>query len=148
MTIFLSKRKKKTFNQCDQMLRKDNHQHFVKNHQICFHNNKLIFQTPNIYIKGSFKSLNVYIKGKNQLVYMVKNHNYGFSKNCQIWAKKLPPKTSKNCQNGDISPHLVTLLATSEERFYRDPSRLKKVAIKITRVQNRIFQICAKTKNS
>ena len=76
------------------------------------------------------------------------DQNFGFSTNCQIWANKLPPKTSKNCQNGDISPHLVTLLATSEERFYRDPSRLKKVVIKITRVQNRIFQIFAKTNNS
>ena len=71
-----------------------------------------------------------------------------FLKIAKFEQKKLSLKASKNCQNDDISPHLVTLLATSEERFYRDPSRLKKVAINITRVQNRIFQICAKTNNS
>ena len=49
---------------------------------------------------------------------MVRNQNFGFSKNrqksCQIFGdfgqKKLSPKASENRQNGDKSPHLVTLV--------------------------------------
>ena len=56
---------------------------------------------------------------------MVKNQNFGFSKNRQksclifgdFWAKKLSPKASENCQNGDKSPHLVTLERIERKQF-------------------------------
>ena len=66
--------------------------------------------------RQSLKSQNVNIKGKNFLFYMVINQNFGLSENRQkvakFWAilgKKLLPKASKKCQNGDKSPHLATL---------------------------------------
>ena len=44
--------------------------------------------------------------GQNKMFYTVKNQNFGFTKKLP---KKLSPKTSKNCQNGEKLPHLVTL---------------------------------------
>ena len=69
----------------------------MKNRQICRHSNKVIFQTP----KGLHQSFTKIFFGR-------------------FFAKKLSPKTSKNCQNGDKSPHLVTLSSIHVD-FLRQP---------------------------
>ena len=65
--------------QCDQVFHWKNCQLLLKNRQICRYSNKVIFQ--------SFTKKKIW----------------------RFFAKKMSPKTSKNHQNGEKSPHLVTL---------------------------------------